>query len=165
MFFQYSFDVSDIVWRRFPGHGRKLKTAFQSPSSIWKGEKFHLLIKVKWRFSLGTSESEADERYLSVTRFKNHSGIDYRFIEREGFYYVRSSRISLFSVDWSRSRLFVLLLVRISSDVTHSSSMPLCLCRIRVWDLNRSIGWSLILCQSVKGVWASLCYFKSRSRS
>ena len=32
---------------------------------------------------------------LSVTRFKDHGGICSRLIEREGFYYVRSSRMSL----------------------------------------------------------------------
>ena len=33
--------------------------------------------------------------------------------------------------------------------MTHLTSLPLCLWRIRSWDLNPSFGWSLISCQSV----------------
>ena len=52
---------------------------------------------------------------LSVTHFKNYNGICCRLFDSDGFYYVKSSRISL-----------SLLLVRISSTVIHSISMPLC---------------------------------------
>jgi hypothetical protein len=46
-----------------------------------------------------------------------------------------------FSLYWSFCA-FSLLLARISSAVAHSTSVPLCLGRIRFWDLNPRLGWS-----------------------
>jgi hypothetical protein len=40
--------------------------------------------------------------------------------------------------------------------MTHLTSLPFCLWRIRFWHLNSSLGWSLISCQWVKGVSSSL---------
>ena len=58
---------------------------------------------------------------------------------------------------------FSLLLARRSSAVTHLPSLLLCLSRIWFWNLNPSLGWSLILFQWVKDatscLWLASCVF------
>ena len=52
---------------------------------------------------------------------------------------------------------FSLLLTRRSAAVTHSTSVRLSLCRRMVWNLNSSLGGSLLLFLRVQGGSSSLC--------
>ena len=69
--FQRCGDVASTVQRRFLSRIQKLELGCLrrsceswNLSSMFKGKNVHLLLEVELNFSLGTSESEADERYL-----------------------------------------------------------------------------------------------------
>jgi hypothetical protein len=57
---------------------------------------------------------------------------------------------------------FVLLLARVSNAMTHSTSLPLCLWRIRYRDLSPSVGWSSIWSQWVKSAYIVCMLFQLR---
>ena len=72
--------------------------------------------------------------------------------------------VSPFSLDGSLSRLLVLVLFQVSNLANRSSSLWLCLSRIRLWNRNPYLGWSLIIFRwakrcSVLSVWISTSVF------
>ena len=78
--------------------------------------------------------------------------LKWRFLSRQ------INRKSLFLSSLITIVPFYLLLARRSSAVTPSTSPYLCLRRIRVWNPNASLFWSLILFQWFKSASSSLCF-------
>ena len=85
-----------------------------------------------------------------------------RLFESDAFYCARCRRISL-SLLIDHFASFHLLLAGRSSDVTHLTSMPLCLAILCAWNLDTSCGWSLISFQWIKvlyrlHLWLAACW-------
>ena len=68
------------------------------------------------------------------------------------------SRISLSRVIDRCCAFFLSCSLDDRSAVTHWTVLPLCLWRIRSWDFNPSLGWSLVLFQWMIGISASSCF-------
>ena len=68
---------------------------------------------------------------------------------------ITSDEVESLCVSIDSFRAFLLLLLRISIPVTYSTSLCRCRWRIRIWNLNPRLSWSLILYPWMKSVWSS----------